>query len=99
MGFQSLRLQADTLSHSIRRAVLEALGCEYPRLIVDVGSFIGFGAGAWGKLVREGGGEAFVLCVDPWSGGMFFHLCPYHSKMKDADGFPKIRRILLEHML
>jgi hypothetical protein len=46
-----------------------------PRLIVEVGSFIGTSAvGTWGPLARRSGSEAFTLCVDTWYGDVNMRL-------------------------
>lgn len=50
-----------------------------PKLVVEVGSFIGSGAiNVWGEFLR---GTGTVLCVDPWQGDLVMRLWPRDSNV------------------
>jgi len=74
---------------NIHRLVRQALGGQEPRLILEVGSFVGSGAiFTWAPLVGTNG---IVLCADTWLGDLNMRLGPqFQQFMNIKDGFPKL---------
>jgi len=82
-------------ARALRDRVLREFRGEVPRLIVEVGSFIGSGG-----LARRGRGDSLVLCVDTWQGDLSMRLLDvYRDAVRVTNGFPTLGSVFMERML
>ena len=91
----------------IQSRVLGALGGTPPRLVLEVGSFIGSGAvHVWANLASRTldvatDGHRFVICADTWQGSLMMRLPPrtHSSIMSSKHGFLNVGELFLRRVL
>lgn len=96
--------QAQVQSHEIVSKVIRTLGSP-PRLMLEVGSFIGSGAvHVWSKLAtlthaQGKDEERLVICADTWQGATMMRLGSHPKIFSMKHGFPNIGEVFLRRML
>lgn len=83
------------------RAALGLSSKEAPRLVVEVGSFIGSGAvNVWGRwLLNHGDGKSALLCVDTWQGTVAMRLGSHNEILRFEGGFPTLGNLFMRRVL
>jgi len=85
---------------AIIKTVIDVMG-EAPRMIVEVGSFLGDGASnVWGPLAKMSKSpDSFVLCVDSWEGDLNMKLADkYQQWLQTVNGGPKMQEVFMRRV-
>ena len=95
---------AQKTAHIIHKLVRTRLDGHPPRLVVEVGSFIGSGAiHVWGKLASQQSASReermSVICVDTWQGALLMKLGSLGSIFKMKKGAPTIQELFMRRVL